>query len=248
MERNELGQPVGDVVRGWSARRTPDGTPLAGRYCRLERLDADRHAEGLFAADQQDVRGGSWTYLPYGPFADLAAYRDWVDGAAAGVDPLFYAVVDTDVRDDGRRGSSAVGVLSLLRVQPEAGSIEVGHVHYSPLLQRRRAATEAQYLLMRHVFEDLAYRRYEWKCNALNETSRSAAERLGFTYEGTFRQAAVVRGRNRDTAWYSILDTEWPRVRTRLCSWLAPESFDEHGRQRAGLRAHPDGPPEVADR
>ena len=205
---------------------------LAGRYCRLERLDPDRHAAELFAADQRDVDGGSWTYLPYGPFADPAAYREWVEQVGRSEDLCFYAIVDTS----GVSQARGIGVASYLRMQPDAGSIEVGHVHYSPLLQRRRAATEAQYLLMRHAFEELGYRRYEWKCDALNAASRAAAQRLGFSSEGTFRQATVVKGRNRDTAWYSIIDTEWPAVRDRLTGWLAPENFDDQGRQVASLR------------
>lgn len=151
------------------------------------------------------------------------------------MDPLFDAVIDTDPRSDEGTTGRAVGVLSLLRVQPDVGSIEVGHVHYSPSLQRRRAATEAQYLLMAYAFDDLHYRRYEWKCDALNAPSRAAAQRLGFRYEGTFRQASVVKGRNRDTAWYSIIDTEWPGVRTAIRSWLSEDNFDVSGRQRTRL-------------
>lgn len=149
-----------------------------------------------------------------------------------GRDPLFYAIIDTDGPEP-----RATGVLALLRVQPAAGSIEVGHVHYSPLLQRRRAATEAQYLVARYVFEELGYRRHEWKCDALNAPSRRAAERLGFTYEGTFRQAIVVRGRNRDTAWYAMTDRDWPAVRDRFTAWLDPANFDGDGRQKNPLRA-----------
>jgi RimJ/RimL family protein N-acetyltransferase len=232
---NALGQPVGFPVAGWTPRPTPTVSALTGHYCRLERLDPLRHAEELFAANQRDMRGESWTYLPYGPFADLPTYRLWVEEAASTRDPLFFAVIDTDAGDGVPRGR-AVGVLSYLRIQPDAGSIEVGHVHYSPLLQRRRAATEAQYLLMQHAFDELGYRRYEWKCDALNAPSRAAAERLGFCYEGTFRQAAVIKGRNRDTAWYSITDVEWPAIRDRLTGWLAPDNFDDHGRQRTSLR------------
>jgi RimJ/RimL family protein N-acetyltransferase len=231
---NELGQPIGDPVPRWTARPWPEESTLSGRYCRLERLDADRHAEALFAADRADVTGVSWTYLPYGPFAALEVYRRWVEQAAASADPRFYAIIDTDAHSPvaGR----AVGVLSLLRIQPEHGSIEVGHVHYSPALQRRRAATEAQYLLMRYAFEALGYRRYEWKCDALNAPSRAAADRLGFRYEGIFRQAMVVKGRNRDTAWYSLTDSEWPEVAAALRAWLAPDNFDGRGGQKAPLR------------
>lgn len=236
MRVNELGQPIGDALPDWTACDPPQSSVLSGTYCRLERLDADRHAADLFRADRADVSGASWTYLPYGPFADLASYRGWLEPAAAGVDPLFYAVIDTDPRSDAGTTGRAVGVLSLLRVQPDVGSIEVGHVHYSPALQRRRAATQAQYLLMAYVFDDLRYRRYEWKCDALNAPSRAAALRLGFRYEGTFRQATVAKGRNRDTAWYSIIDAEWPGVRTAMRSWLSEDNFDDSGRQRTPLQ------------
>jgi RimJ/RimL family protein N-acetyltransferase len=235
---NELGQPVGDLVPEWSARPLPTVSTVSGRYCRLERL-ADRHAEELFVADRRDARGESWTYLAYGPFSDKKSYAGWVKSAAQESNPLFYAIIDTDPHADPVSAGRAVGVLSLLRVQPEAGSIEVGHVHYSPLLQRRRGGTEAQYLLMRYAFGELGYRRYEWKCDALNALSRAAAIRLGFRYEGTFRQALVVKGRNRDTAWYSIIDSEWPVVEARLRSWLAPENFDERAVQKAPLTRSP---------
>jgi RimJ/RimL family protein N-acetyltransferase len=243
---NELGRPVGHPVPGWTPRPHVTAAVLNGRYCRLERLDPYRHTEELFAADQLDTRGASWTYLPYGPFDTPADYRRWLEQVCGGEDPLFYAIVDTDTATDTATDPAAagapqraVGVLSYLRMQPEIGVIEVGHVHYSPLLQQRRAATDAQYLLASHVFDELGYRRLEWKCDALNAASRSAAARLGFTYEGTFRQAAVVKGRNRDTAWYSITDTEWPSIRDRFSSWLHSDNFDAQGRQRTSLRGAP---------
>ncbi len=234
MDTNALGQPVGGVVVGWVPRAMP-GTPvLAGRYCRLERLSPGRHAEELLSAYEHDVDGSSWTYLSYGPFADLTSYQQWAEQICPALDPFFYAIIDTDPAA-GSVAERAVGVVSYLRIQPDVGSIEVGHVHYSPLLRRRRAATEAQYLMMRHAFDDLGYRRYEWKCDALNAASRAAAERLGFSYEGTFRQAMVVRGRNRDTSWYSIIDTEWPVVCDRLTTWLAHENFDLQAGQKTSL-------------
>lgn len=236
VEINELGQPVGDVVQGWDVPGMPSVPTFTGQYCRLERLDTDRHADQLFAADALDVEGASWTYLPYGPFADRSGYREWITGVAPCLDPFFYAVVATDPSGQSAPGT-AVGVLSYLRIAPTAGSIEVGHVHFSPLLQQHRAATEAQFLLMHHVFDDLGYRRYEWKCDSLNAPSCAAATRLGFHYEGTFRQDRVVKGRNRDTAWYSITDAEWPRVRSAFTAWLSAENFDDDGRQKAPLQA-----------
>lgn len=234
VETNEHGQPVGPRVDPWQPKPLPDGRVLEGTWCRLESLDTDRHAEQLFAADRADETGESWTYLPYGPFPGLTAYRAWVTDVAGRPDPFFYAIIDTDPASPSQ--GQALGVASYLRINPEHGSIEVGNLHYAPALQRRRAATQAQYLLMAHVFDDLGYRRYEWKCDSLNAPSRVAATRLGFTYEGTFVQHRVVRGRNRDTAWYAITDRRWPLVRSALQAWLAPANFDGEGRQAAPLR------------
>ncbi len=200
---------------------------MVGAYGRLEPLDAGRHAAGLVDAYRRDEAGVGWTYLPYGPFADAEALGSWLAEMAATDDPLFFAIMD----EEGR----PVGVASYLRISPEMGSIEVGHIHYSPLLQRTRVATEAMYLMARRAFDELGYRRYEWKCDDLNAPSRAAAERLGFTYEGTFRQDRIYKGRNRDTAWYSITDAEWPAIRDAMETWLKPSNFDEHGRQRTSL-------------
>ena len=237
MQSNAYGQPVGDLVPGWQPRPRPDALVLSGSSCRLERLDPVRHAAELFAADRADTDGTSWTYLPYGPFADPEGYARWVEEVAGQDDPYFFAVVDTDPRSP--TPDRAVGVLSLLRVAPAAGSVEVGHIHLSPALQQTRASTEAQFVLMRHVFDELGYRRYEWKCDALNAPSRRAAERLGFTYEGTFRQAGVVKGRNRDSAWFAIVDADWPRIHTGFQAWLAADNFDGDGRQRMSLQVGP---------
>jgi RimJ/RimL family protein N-acetyltransferase len=204
---------------------------MQGRWCRLERLDAGRHAADLWQADAADVSGASWTYLPYGPWADRAAYAAWVASVQAGRDPHFWAILEPSGR--------AVGVAAYLRVAPDAGSVEVGHIHLSPALARTTAATEAMYLLMARAFDDLGMRRYEWKCHALNEPSRRAALRLGFTYEGTSRQHDVVKGRNRDTAWFSLLDHEWPAVRAGLQAWLEPANHDARGHQRRRLRQCP---------
>ena len=205
-----------------------------GSYCRLERLDPGRHAGELFAADRADTDGTSWTYLPYGPFDDLESYAAWVSEVSARDDPYFFAVIDTDPGSPIRDRAS--GVLSLLRVQPHAGSIEVGHIHLSPALQQTRVdrgAVPDHELRLRRP----RYRRYEWKCDALNSPSRRAAERLGFSYEGIFRQAVVIKGRNRDTAWYAIVDADWPRVREAFRAWLASDNFKPDGRQRTSLKA-----------
>lgn len=228
-ETNHLGQPVGFPVPGWQPPPPPGDVPLEGRYCRLERLDPAIHAEALHTANSQDAEGRMWTYLPYGPFEDRERYRRWADEAARSLDPLFYAIVD-------RTGGRAAGVASYLRIDSRNGVIEVGHLAFSPRLQRTPAATEAMFLMMRHAF-DLGYRRYEWKCHSLNRPSRVAAQRLGFSFEGVFRQAVVVKGRNRDTAWYSVIDTEWPALRAAFESWLAPANFDQGSRQRVSLSA-----------
>lgn len=224
---NDLGQPVGRVVPGWTARPWPLAQPMVGRRCRLEPLDPARHAPDLHRANSADEQGRMWTYLPYGPFEDLTSYRVWTEEVAGQDDPMFFAVVD------GR--GQAVGLAAFLRVSPAVGSIEVGHLAFSPALQGTTAATEAMALMMRTVFEELGYRRYEWKCDALNAASRRAAQRFGFTYEGTFRQATVVKGHNRDTAWFSITDGEWPHLAAAYERWLSPDNFDADGRQRVAL-------------
>jgi RimJ/RimL family protein N-acetyltransferase len=226
-EINALGQPIGWRVNGWTPPPFPPRKPMVGRTCRLEPLDPAAHATDLHEANLRDTGAANWTYLPYGPFETLDAYITWVTGVVAAADPQFHAVVDLA---SGR----AVGVASYLRIDPAAGSIEVGHIHYSPLLQRTIAATEAMYLMMKRAF-DLGYRRYEWKCNALNAPSRAAAMRLGFSYEGIFRQARVDKGRNRDTAWYAMIDREWPALDEAFRRWLDPSNFDERGRQRVAL-------------
>ena len=226
VDHNSL--PIGHPVPGWTARPRPPRTPIEGRFCRIEILDPRTHAADLHAANQLDADGRNWTYLGYGPFEREADYRAWADSVAAADDPLFHAIID---RDTGK----AVGVASLMRIDAASGVIETGHLNYSPLLQRRPAATEAMFLLMRRVFNELGYRRYEWKCDALNAPSRAAAERLGFTYEGLFRQATIYKGRNRDTAWFSILDGEWPALKRAYEAWLSPANFDASGTQRQSL-------------
>ena len=189
---NNLGQYIGFSLPDWTPPPLPPREPMQGRFCRLEPLDLDRHAAALFEADTADADGRSWTYLAYGPFRTFSDYLTWMRATCLGDDPLFFAIIDT--ADD-----KAGGVASYLRITPTAGSIEVGHIHYAPRLQRSPAATEAMYLMMKWAFES-GYRRYEWKCDALNAASRAAAQRLGLSFEGIFRQATVYKGRNRDTA------------------------------------------------
>ncbi|GHF40852.1 acetyltransferase [Seohaeicola zhoushanensis] len=198
---------------------------MEGRYARLERLDPARHAQALF-----DAFAGHhwlWDYMPQGPFETAQQYRDWAEAAARGADPFFYAIIDKET-------DSVTGAASYLRIAPEAGSIEVGNICFSPALQRTRAATEAMALMMGWAF-DAGYRRYEWKCNALNRPSRLAAQRLGFSYEGIFRQALVVKGRNRDTAWFACIDKEWPALRAAFETWLDPVNFEASGAQKQSL-------------
>ena len=227
--RNAFGQASGAPVPDWRPARSPSREPLVGRWCTLEPLDAARHAADLHAANAGEPDGRLWTYMAYGPFADENAYRAWVEANSGGEDPFFYAIVG---RDDGR----AIGVAAYLRIAPPAGTIEVGHIMLSPRLQRQTAATEAMFLMMANAFA-LGYRRYEWKCDSLNAPSRRAAQRLGFSYEGVFRQAVVVKGRNRDTAWFSVIDAEWPVLRDAYARWLEPSNFDAQGRQRLRLSA-----------
>lgn len=223
------GDPIGDPVPGWTPRPLPARAPMPGRYCRLEPLSPDAHARDLWEANALDTTGRNVTYLLAEPFATFDDYEAWVRQAAAKTDVIFFAVLTPD-----GSGHRAVGVASYLRIAPDAGSIEVGHINFSPRLQRTRAATEAMYLMMRHAFE-LGYRRYEWKCDSLNAPSRRAAQRLGLSFEGVFRQALVYKGRNRDTAWYAAIDQEWPRLAAVFEQWLDPSNFDAEGRQHLAL-------------
>ena len=220
--RNAQGQPIGDPVPDWNGAPPLEHRPLEGNRCSLIPLDPS-HAAALHRAFSADTTGTLWTYMPIGPFATEADYADWVAGAAEQTDPLFYTIID-------KASGAPAGVTSYLRITPLHGVVEVGWITFAPSLKKTATATEAMYLIMQHAF-DLGYRRYEWKCDALNAPSRKAAERLGFVYEGTFRQAVVVKGRNRDTAWFSITDKEWPVVGAALRAWLAHQNFDERGKQ-----------------
>ncbi len=224
---NELGQPIGFAVPGWRPPAPPPREPMIGRFCRVEPIDPARHAGSLFAAHGEDMDARGWTYLPYGPFDDLPSYLRWMERTCLGDDPLFFAIVDP-------ASGHGLGVASYLRIEPLFGSIEVGHLRFSARLQRRPAATEAMYLMMRRAFE-LGYRRYEWKCDALNAPSRAAAQRLGLSFEGIFRQALVYKERNRDTAWFAATDRDWPALSHAFSRWLDPANFDAQGRQHTAL-------------
>jgi RimJ/RimL family protein N-acetyltransferase len=216
---------LGEVVKDWAPPRRPDFAVLEGRFVRLERLEADRHAFEL----QESFQGHDslWDYMPYGPFASGSAYHRWAREKEGGEDPRFFVLRDAAT---GRAG----GIASYLRITPEAGSIEVGHICISPSMQRGAAWTEAMFLMMDWAFR-AGYRRYEWKCNALNLASRRAAQRLGFSFEGVFRQHMIVKGRNRDTAWFSVIDSEWPALAEAYAAWLSPTNFDARGRQKERL-------------
>jgi RimJ/RimL family protein N-acetyltransferase len=225
---NAFGQPIGFPVEHWTERVRPSRTAMVGRYCRLEPLDAERHARDLFEAYSEAPDERDWTYLVPQKPASLPAYGDFLAAEAPSDDPLRFAVVDI-------ASGQAVGRIALMRIDTLNGVIEVGGIMYSRRLQRRPAGTEAIYLCAQRVFDELGYRRFEWKCDALNAASRAAAVRYGFTFEGIFRQAMVYHGRNRDTAWYSMLDGEWPRMRRAFECWLDPDNFDEQGQQRRSL-------------
>jgi RimJ/RimL family protein N-acetyltransferase len=210
-------------------RPRPERVTRVGRQVGVEPLEAERHAGELYPLLHGDAeRERVWDYLPYGPFADFDAYRAWVDEVASRDDPLFFAIRP-------KRSGRVEGIASLMEIRPAAGVIEIGHINLSTTLQNSIEATEGLFLLMTYAMDDLRYRRFEWKCNALNEGSRRAASRLGFSFEGIFYQHSAPKGRNRDTAWFSILDFEWPAIRVNFETWLAPGNFDAGGRQRESL-------------
>lgn len=222
--QNEFAQPIGAPLASWKGATPPSRITLEGRYCRLIPVNPDTHLEDLAEAYDTAADGRDWTYLATGPFSSREAYRAHLEKLASTSDPLHFAVVDT-------ASGKALGTLALMRIDPANGVIEVGFIAFSPLLKKTRIATEAIFLLMRHVFDDLGYRRFEWKCDSLNGPSRAAAKRFGFTFEGVFRQAIVYRSRNRDTAWFSIIDPEWPALKSQYERWLDPKNFDADGKQ-----------------
>lgn len=216
---------VGPVVENWSVPPYPNKDVLTGNYCQLERLDAEKHAALLFRVFEGHDQ--VWDYMPYGPFSSSAQYHRWLKEVTGLTDTVFFAIKNFHT-------GAFEGVASFLRISPRAGTIEVGHINMSPALQRTPAATEAMYLMMQWAFE-AGYRRYEWKCNAANIPSRRAAQRLGLSYEGVFRQAAIVKGRNRDTAWFAAIDSEWPALKEAFKAWFASSNFDVSGRQNESL-------------
>jgi len=224
---NSLGQPIGPLVAAHPAKR-PERVTLRGRAVTLAPLDADSHADALFHGANGGDKDRVWTYLSDGPYADAAVFKASIAAKAQSADPLFFAILDN-------ASGSAVGYQTLMRVDAANRVIEVGNILYTPAMQRTIGATEAQYLFARYVFDELGYRRYEWKCNDLNAPSKRAALRFGFAFEGVFRQHMIIKGRNRDTAWFSMLDSEWPQRRAAFEHWLAPENFDAAGRQKISL-------------
>ena len=223
-----MNQPVGFPLDSWQVAQHPQGSSMPGRLCRLEPVSRDEHSEDLYNAYALDLENRNWTYLPYGPFVRLTEFQSWIENSCLSNDPCFFSVID-------QKTGKAVGLASYLRIEPAVGVIEVGHIHFSPLMQGRAISTEAMYLMMKLVFDKLGYRRYEWKCDALNAPSCAAAKRLGFEFEGIFRQATIYKQRNRDTAWYSILDRDWPSIKHIFENWLKAENFDSDGNQLSSL-------------
>jgi RimJ/RimL family protein N-acetyltransferase len=220
-------RPVGTVVDPLPTGAKPDLRPLHGRWMRLEPVSAATHGAALWAS--ANGHDDLWTWMPYGPFSDEASFLDWLKHREATRDPWFYALVKRHTHD-------ALGMGAFMRMDAANGVIEIGHIWMSPSLQRSREATEAIYLMMRHCFDDLNVRRLEWKCDTLNAPSRKAAERFGFIFEGIFRQHFVIKGRNRDTAWFSMIDKDWSKARTAFEAWLSEGNFDAEGRQRVALK------------
>lgn len=217
-----------EVLDNWQAPPFPPNHSIEGQYCILQPLDAAAHVDDLWQAYALDTDNTIWGYLPYGPFANKKDFYQHIDSRRDIENQQYYAIVD-------RETQKAVGFIAYLRIQASAGSIEIGCLTFSPLLQKTRMATEAVYLLINNCI-DLGYRRCEWKCNSLNEASKKSAARFGFQYEGCFRQAMVVKGKNRDTCWYSIIDKEWPQLKGAYHFWLEQDNFDQNGKQLKGLQ------------
>jgi len=217
----------GEIVGEFLVPPHPKGISIDGNLVSLKPLVANQFAEELFLSNSIDKEGINWAYMPYGPFDNLEEYAEWIESFESGNDPVFFAIIS-------KKLNKATGVASYLRINPEVGLIEVGHINFSPLLQRTTEATEAMYLMMKWAFDN-GYRRYEWKCNALNLRSRNAAQRLGFSYEGVFRQMTIVKGRNRDTAWFAMIDKEWQRIERCFIEFLSESNFGIDGKPKISL-------------
>jgi len=226
---SQLPQQTGTPLAEWVPCPHPPKKALQGQYCRLEPVTVAQHGADLWQAFSADTEHRIWTYMGYGPFDNQSQLEDWINATCLDDDPLFYAIVD-------QKSGTALGVASYLRIQPAVGVIEVGHINFSPALQQTTAATEAMFLMMKYAF-DLGYRRYEWKCDNLNLGSKAAATRLGFSYDGLFKQATIYKGRNRDTVWFSILDGAWPDLEANYKRWLAAENFNHEGKQLSSLHS-----------
>lgn len=227
---NEYNQPIGFEIKNISKRERPSREILQGNYCYLERVNPEKHLDDLF----EEVYGpignkASFTYMMTEPFETKEALHEYLSQISKSLDPIFYTIID-------KKCNKALGTMSFLRIDENNGVIEVGNIMYSDKLKQTRIATEAQYLFAKYIFDDLGYRRFEWKCDSLNEPSKKAAERLGFSYDGLFKNAVIYKNRNRDTAWYSIIDSEWTEIKNRFEKWLSPDNFDEDGKQKLSLR------------
>ncbi|XUD05058.1 hypothetical protein IGJ34_003072 [Enterococcus sp. AZ177] len=225
---NSYNQPVGYPITDWSTREYPTKSILEGTYCRLEKVDPEKHLEDLYQVYGPQSKPKNWTYIPLEGFENKIEFSAYLTSMSHSKDPFHYAIIDNV-------NGKALGTVALMRIDREQGSIEVGFVIYSDQLKKTRIATEAQYLLACYALDVLGYRRYEWKCDSLNEPSRNAALRLGFVFEGIFRNALVYKERNRDTAWFSIIDSEWPKTKARLKSWLSVSNFTVDGEQKKRL-------------
>lgn len=229
MIENEFKQQIGNPLPNWTSRQQPKKIILEGQYCRLVPVTVSEHLADLYHVYGPESQLSNWTYLPFERFADLTSFENHLTSMSKSEEQLHYAIID-------KASDEALGSLALMRIDRQKGSVEVGYVTYSDRLKSTRIATEAQFLLASYIFDDLGYRRYEWKCDALNAPSVAAALRLGFSKEGTFRQALVYKGRNRDTTWLSMLDIEWPQHKKQLLAWLNPNNFTPDGRQKKRLK------------
>jgi len=224
MDKNKLNQKIGFQIKNWTPSVYPDKTKIKGKYCEVVPLDISKHAKQLYDSFSMHKDDSNWTYLSSEPFHEFEEFHAWLKSDCSGKDPIYYTIIDS-------KNTEAVGLASHLRIEPTIGVIEIGNIHFSPKLQKTIMATESMYLMMKRVFEEWGYRRYEWKCDNYNEPSKNAAKRLGFTFEGVFRQATIYKNRNRDTAWFSIIDNEWPTLKKKFKKWLLPTNFDSNGVQ-----------------